>query len=373
MSKVHITLVGKQTMPVYNGIKYCNPDKVLFIYSKESEKEKQLVKNYLIESKMFDAQDILKSDVLDSVNFEKVEAAAEEYKKRFVNDEVSLNISGGTKTWSYYFSKAFEDCQNAKIFYIDQNNICYDFKARTAEKFETDILLQFTLNGNPLTSDSYTDFNDYTEKDISIISEIEELRAANPLVFTKLTNIENHNTSDTKMIGYSYFEWSENSCRLCIQKDAENLIEKELISPNILKIIFRTAWFELKVADILSKWDKAKHVYMNCKFPLNNQSDGRLKKIKNEIDIIVDTGDKALFVECKTHTENSTDIDKFKNAVEKYGGKGSKAIFITLDNIEDNVRETIKESDLMSYSFKESGDLSELYDMLNRKIFTINK
>ena len=47
---------------------------------------------------------------------------------------------------------------------------------------------------------------------------------------------------------------------------------------------------------------------MNCKF-LVNQENIDIKKAeqtpKNEVDIIIDTGDKALFVECKTSIKNS--------------------------------------------------------------------
>lgn len=34
--KIHITLVGGQPAPVYNGIIATQPDKVVFIYSKDS-------------------------------------------------------------------------------------------------------------------------------------------------------------------------------------------------------------------------------------------------------------------------------------------------------------------------------------------------
>ena len=59
----------------------------------------------------------------------------------------------------------------------------------------------------------------------------------------------------------------------------------------------------MQVAEILSRWEKTKNIYMNCKF-LVNQENIDIKKAeqtpKNEVDIIIDTGDKALFVECKT-------------------------------------------------------------------------
>ena len=38
MAKIHITLVGGQPAPVYNGIVATNPDKVVYIYSQGSSR-----------------------------------------------------------------------------------------------------------------------------------------------------------------------------------------------------------------------------------------------------------------------------------------------------------------------------------------------
>lgn len=115
---------------------------------------------------------------------------------------------------------------------------------------------------------------------------------------------------------------------------------------------------------------------MNCKF-LVNQENIDIKKAeqtpKNEVDIIIDTGDKALFVECKTSIKNSTDIDKFNSVVKTYGGSGSKAIVICLNKIGDKENEKIRDSNMLSYSFSNSKDIQELYALLDRKILGINK
>ncbi len=383
MSKVHITLVGGQPMPVYNGIKYCKPDKILFIYSKESEKQKQTLKKEIIETGLVKESDVLSSQALDPVDLAEIEETAKRYKEKFANDEVSINISGGTKAWSYYFSTIFGDSSNSQIYYIDQNNICYNLKTKQQEKITVDALLQFKLNKNPLLS--YTHFSSYTDTDKSIIAEIEKIRKIDISIFTNLTNLNKEKSKQleessegTFYSNKSYIQWNKSGdCTIGIEKK-DNLIETKLSSPNLLKIIFNSAWFELKVADILSRWDKAKNIYMNCKFLVNkelNQFNQKYaeKNPKNEVDIIIDVGDKALFVECKTAITNSTDIDKFKTVVRNVGGSGSKAIFICLNKIGDKEKEKINDCDMMSYSFSESKDINELYDMLDRKIIRINK
>ena len=375
MSKVHITLVGGQSMPVYLGIKYCNPEKVVFIYSKESERQKQIIKGELDKNIT-----VLKSDPLDPVQLDVIEATVLAYKEKFINDEITLNISGGTKAWAYFFAKEFENVSNAKIIYVDQNNEVYNLKEKTHEKVQFEFMTQFKLNKNPLQL--FTKFTDYKPEDIAVLEKIERIRKINIGIFTELTNLDrakeaqlNNKTCGQFKYKDSSIEWDKKGkCIISIKKKDETILN-EICSPNITKIIFNASWFELKVAYVLSQWAKAEQIFMNCKF-LADTSDSRLaeKFPKNEIDIIVDTGDKALFVECKTNISNSTDIDKFNTAVRNYGGNGSKALFVCLNKFSENARQKISDcGNMWSYSFADSSDVKGFYDMLDRQIMKINK
>jgi len=84
---------------------------------------------------------------------------------------------------------------------------------------------------------------------------------------------------------------------------------------------------------------------MNVIFPYDN------KNPKNEIDIILLIDNKLLFIECKTQVFDRTDIDKFASAVKKYGGLGSKAIFITQQDMGDQAREKCETNSIAHFSF----------------------
>lgn len=382
MSKLHITLVGGQPMPVYLGIKYCNPDKILFVYSKESEKQKQAIKKEVVANKIVGENAILKSDPLDPVDMKEIELILNKYKEKFANDEISINISGGTKLWAYFFAKEFENFPNSKIIYVDQNNEVYNLKEKKHEKVPFELMTQFKLNKNPLQH--FTKYADYTAEDIEVIKEIERIRSINIGAFTELTNLDRQKEDKLKKQPHGVFkkedasiEWDKSGkCVVALKKKGE-IIETEFFSQNLIKIIFNAAWFELKVAHILSQWPKTREIFMNCKFLADTKdkfSKNAEEHPKNEIDIIVDTGDKALFVECKTNIKNSTDIDKFNSVVKTIGGNGSKALFVCLNNIGQKEREKFRGYDMLSYSFAESNnDIEELYSMLNRKIENINK
>jgi hypothetical protein len=99
-------------------------------------------------------------------------------------------------------------------------------------------------------------------------------------------------------------------------------------SKHSFNLVMNSGWFEYKVAKLLEGWSRAQEIWMNVVFPYKPGKDGT-RKSKNEIDVIVHTGKKLLFVECKTSVFDKTDIDKFAAAVKNYGGMGSKALFIT--------------------------------------------
>ena len=110
---------------------------------------------------------------------------------------------------------------------------------------------------------------------------------------------------------------------------------------------------------------------MNCRFSFKQNLD------KNETDIIVNTGTKLLFVECKTQIKKTTDIDKFRSVVKTYGGMGSKGLFVTEAKMDDVARAKCMENAILSFSFAdvENGNLQSekaLALLLDHELFNIN-
>ena len=84
--------------------------------------------------------------------------------------------------------------------------------------------------------------------------------------------------------------------------------------PHAIELAFNSGWFEYKASNMLNHWKRTKNICMNCRFPFKTNVD------KNEVDIIVNAGNKLLFVECKTQINKTTDIDKFNSVAKAYGG-----------------------------------------------------
>lgn len=378
--KVHITLVGGQPAPVYHGIVATQPDKVVFIYSESSRDVVEKVR-----CEIHIAEDEQKP--LDTTDphliMERAKALAEKYKE----DEVTLNISSGLKSWSHLFGRVFDSMPNASVVYMDQNNVLWNYRTmerKTDFVFDMDVL--FRLYGNRL--ENHKRLTDYTEEDLNALDKIKNIRLFNVPDFNKLTAtlndkqqniLRNQNSGKFDLMAngsQSYVEWEKTTkdsigfVRIFLAKKNGKSQEVTFESENAVELAFNSGWFEFEIATLLSKWTKAKSVYLNCHFPFKPKVD------KNEVDIIVNTGTKILFVECKTQITHTTDIDKFRSVVKGYGGTGSKGLFVTDARMSDVARKKCEEHGLLSFSLQDDhlgmSHEKALALLLDSELFNIN-
>lgn len=375
--KVHITLVGGQPAPIYHGIVATNPDKVVYVYSHDSVRILKKLREVIS----------IPEDTLEPLHPTDPDAimqCAQQLACKYCNDEVTVNISSGLKSWSHLFGKVFEKVPNSSVVYMDQNNVLWNYKTMQSQdgfSFDMDILMQ--LYGNPLKH--YKNFADYTEDDLLVAKKVEEVRFFNSRQFSDLlTKLNKDWDNQLNQNKYGCFEhasggrveWEKDDfVRLYLTHSKKDDLELELVSPHAVSLAFNAGWFEYKVARMLSHWKYSKDIRLNCIFPHTKHKD-QIRYPKNEIDIIVNTGTKLLFVECKTKLASSTNIDKFRTAVENYGGRGSKAIYVTDEPLTELEREKCAESKVMYFSLKDpaSGLNKEqaLFELLNKELFSIN-
>ena len=378
--KVHITLVGGQPAPVYHGIVATQPDKVVFIYSESSRDAVEKVRSEIRISE--DEQEPLNTTDPQLIMV-RAKALAEKYK----DDEITLNISSGLKSWSHLFGRVFDSMPNASVVYMDQNNVLWNYRTMEHKSdFEFDMDVLFRLYGNRL--ENYKRLTDYTEEDLKALEKIKNIRSFNIPDFNKLTAtlndkqqniLRNQNSGKFDLMAngsQSYVEWEKTTkdsigfvCIFLAKKNGKSQ-EVTFESENAVDLAFNSGWFEFEVATLLSKWAKAKSVYLNCHFPFRPNVD------KNEVDIIVNTGTKILFVECKTQITHTTDIDKFRSVVKGYGGTGSKGLFVTDARMSDVARKKCEEHGLLSFSLQDDhlgmSHEKALALLLDSELFNIN-
>lgn len=349
MSKIHITLVGGQPAPVYMGVIATEPDMVVYIYSQDTSSVLDKLKNEIhITSE---------EHLLDVTNPNEIKQCAKKLAERYKADEVTMNISSGLKSWSYWFGIVFDKYPNTAVVYMDQNNTLWNYRTMQASSGYTfDMHTLFRLYGNSIDN-NYTPFSEYTDEDFAAIKKVEAIRKVNHTVFNKLTALldtkkknilSNQKTGSFSDPSMSAVRWDKEACKVEITLFAKRYVKSEVIeSPHAIDIVFNSGWFEAKIARLLSRWDKAKEICINCRFPFKPKVD------KNEVDIIVNTGSKILFVECKTQIANTTDIDKFRSVIKGYGGMGSKGIFITDAPMTDIAKAKCEERGILTFSLQD--------------------
>lgn len=132
--------------------------------------------------------------------------------------------------------------------------------------------------------------------------------------------------------------WNANS--LLIKENGKELVS--LKSKNILQLFFHSAWWELQVAKEISKWGKLKELLINCVLPFKID----IKSAKNEIDVLLNTGKKLVFVECKSGNVRQEDVNKMKVIKQTYGGLISKSILVSRFLPSPTIIEKCKELDI---------------------------
>ncbi|MDK2969627.1 MAG: hypothetical protein PWQ53_725 [Bacteroidota bacterium] len=366
MSHVQITLVGGQAAPVYNGIACYNPDKVILVCSKQTQNEAMRIKA--------EFPDIAEIKVMDPVNIAEIVSETRALADSMPDDEIYVNISGGTKSWAFYFSRIFSERSNTKIFYIDQNNTIWNFTDQTHSQanFDLNLDVQFRLYGNSLKE--YKLVSDFADDDLTIIPKIYKIRSFDKRNFGKLMNLYSENSENVffDLDNGSYLRWDNEQQLFEINiRNRDGQSKHEILkSTHIRRLLRNYTWLELEIARVLSGWKFAKEVRLNGIFRDKHEN------AKNEIDCIVNLGNKILFVECKSHITNITDIDKFKNAVKVYGGSGCKALFTTIDPIRNDALEKCRDSNIIPFCIEKNGGInnykSNLFEILEKEILNIN-
>lgn len=372
MAHIHIALVGGQVYPVYLAIADLKPDGIILVHSKGTLHEAKTIQSEVKNVPMT----FLELDPVDITQvFAQVKAL---YERLDAGDTYSVNLSGGTKIWSLAFYEYFRETPNVKLLYIDQNNLLYNLVDQSNSRSEVVVDMDQVFRLNGVQETTYDRLEEYTDEDVECANQLQQLRASYPAELRSLSVLltkAQFEEIQTRSSG----EISLGTNSLCWDKE-ESTIEvtmgigsrktiRSFSSPHVFRLFFHTGWFELIVAKMLSQWKYAKEVRMGVKFPY--RQDGNPK---NEIDIIVNTGNRLLFVECKTQVANITDIDKFRTAVNNFGGMGSKALFITLDFMKSTAAEKCKDSGVIPFSLKQKGNVQEkLYTELEKELFEINK
>ena len=377
MAKVHITLVGGQREPIYKIIMHNSPDRVLFIYSNETEKYivpiKELVKKHSAHVPEFH-QELFNPTKLQKIRSKLKRLFEDSNGNKYftIDDEVTVNLTGGTKPWSILFFDYFKDRENVSLQLIDQNDTLTNLVNYESIKVQVPLEIEdrFILQGLKIKTSTVLDR--YSEADLATIPDMHEMRKYNHKHFLKLTKSLSEHPNQV----YVEFEGSSlrynknddrNKCNIVCQLSGNGGSRSwKVISPNIRRLITNTGWFEVEVARLLHRLYPQAPILLNCK--LKYTSD-KTRGEKNELDIVMIINGKLLCVECKTQVASISDVNKFYEVVTR-AGQATKPIYFTLDEMNEAARENCNVRSIPYFTTSEKED--EIVNRINEYLVSSN-
>ena len=187
MEKLHIALVGAQTMPIYIGILESDADKFILIHSAETKSIAEIIARYI------DRDNTILFE-LPAWDFPKMKDRIDGLLAEYKDWRIEANISGGSKPWGFMFSMLAFEYSNLSLFFVDQSCMIHnisDLTSRMAKPLDGGIrqILEFNqiLESNQASYVKHVDLTSYDEKDISILPEIKRCRKKYQKIFNDLT------------------------------------------------------------------------------------------------------------------------------------------------------------------------------------------
>jgi hypothetical protein len=301
--KVLFQLVGGQNVPVYTAYRLIEPEKSIYFYSQDSKNSLKSLKTVINR----ESEDYL----IEAYEIEKTMKIIEELATKYINDDIYMNFTAGTKFMALAAYEVFNKLRKPLI-YIESEKMFYykiqkdnEIKKIPFEQIKISPKSYFQLHGHEIndsfSADSYSQKSNYT-------------KVAEYLM-------KNYNKHKGSILDFSYhFDKLEENAIVRYPSQGNNSkiqatwvngkfsidfnFDEKLSYENITDIEFvnfiRGKWFEYvcyKKINELNIFDKLK---INIGIKWNNPRPNSDKYPKNEIDIV---GMKSIYpyiFECKS-------------------------------------------------------------------------
>lgn len=360
--KILINLIGGQPAPVYIATRIINPDKVLLVYSKDSEVQLHRIKNTLsmynydsVEVSPYDLEDCY-SQILKKVN-------------EYSSDELIMNLTSGTKIMSFAAFKIFDE-SNREMVYVDSQNHCLltiekDKKIKSSPlNLIFGIKDYFSIYGYLIESgkERFPDTDDY--KKLNLICSKYYMQLKNIVTDINIQLKDKKTLIEAKDIsGQCYLRFNLKKGKGILKiTQGRNLIDTEITSPEMLSYI-TGYWFEEYVYNKILNMGIFDELKKNIQVYLLKEN--LLPEYLNEFDIVGIKNQTLYIYECKTGNIDKGIIEKLR-LIKSITGTYSKIYLISLfkpTNIP--VKERINDFNIQLITF---GDIDKFFRDFKIKI-----
>jgi hypothetical protein len=357
--KHQICFLGGQLLPIYIGIKEFCPDRVYFIASEESKQGISMLKGLFNDIKYAEY-------MCDAFDFKSIRDKIESILSKInESDEISINLTGGTKIMLLAAQSIIAE-KKIKGFYVNQDYSLIEVPSYQRKVIASELSINdyFALSGHVIAKAKKIE--DFAETEYVVSKKIESFALTNK-IYSRTNDFIRKKYKSIPESGKETInsnvsiEW--NNGNIDIKNNSKSIAR--FSSLNIKDLYFNAVWWELIVAREVSKWVKAKEIMLQCILPFKSDD----TTLKNEIDILLNTGNKLVFIECKSGNIKQEDINKMRIIKQTYGGTISKSLLVSCYIPSPTIIEKCKELDIevfYCYAFsKQVNPLSKIHQVLD--------
>lgn len=366
--KHQIALVGGQLLPIYVGIKEFSPDKIHFIVSKESVESLKNLKPMIAGM----SQSEHKCNAFD---FYEIKLICERIIQKLNHDDsIVFNLTGGTKIMVLACQAVIHE-KGLDGFYINQDDSFLVLPSYEKKRISYELSVKefFDISGH--STYNYKTLDDFSIEDIKTAEKIKsfadsDARYKSIIGAFRKKYFEKGYSLPVKGSELIYknlkITWDQTSINI----ESNNKSILNLNSKLANELFFKAVWWELIVAKGILNGTSYKELFLT--FELNFKSDKSVKK--NEIDILINTGKKLIFIECKSGLVKQEDINKMRIVKQTYGGVIAKSILVCRELPKVSIVEKCKELEIelfylqaLNVKVNSIEKLSDVIEKINKK------
>lgn len=338
MAKIHITLLGKEPLPVFYPIIEFHQKIVYLIGTNENKDIASSLERVLIYLDIeyhfceVDAYDILETS----------RVCEEIINKYAADDEFMYNITGGTKPMAIGALNTAKK-HNAKIIYTNGSK-CIDINTHESVDLQCklDSKVMFVLQGQQVKN-----VESYVENPLksAMSKQIMDLILNNNKVYKDLSAYkEMCGEIVPNSFNYKKVLFACDNGHIHVAYEGVTALDVDCECSK--ELLFEGRWWETLVADTLYKWSNGRYgILQNVRF--KNKTDApESTKDKNEIDIVVNLGTTFVMIECKSGNLTQNEIYKMDYVRNIYGSDKSKSVLVSFYPVKNDLKEKARESQI---------------------------
>ncbi len=359
--KHQIILLGKDITSVYHGIKEFGPDCIHILYTDATKHVADTmypllpscVKRYFYHTRPYDGNMVM--DVCRSIHREH-------------QGEFTYHLSEGTKPMAIAsFLVARE--MGARAFYLTQlgDLVWLDTFEKVAMHSILDNEEIIALSGNTLST--YHDIHQIEEQDVYGSLQVKHFIESYPQAHSRIMKFfgifcqrQISRLPSSKLLTDELKFKIKDGGLLITRK--QNILLR-LPQSNAIYLYFKGSWWETLIADQVRIWAGQKNnppeAWQNVIFRTGNDASSQAK---NEVDVLVNSKQKLIFIECKSGQVTQNDIYKIDGVRETYGGDISRAVLASYYPVDDYLKEKCRDLQINLFAPSVHADRIEYFRQL---------